>query len=124
MIGKAYLIVLIFIIIFLIIPNQSTAMGDIFNSADNFTKVNSANFVDQETIKDVSDTIFNVFLTIGIFVAVGIASVLGIKFMIGSVEAQAKVKESLLPFVVGCVLIFGAFGIWKLIISIGEKLLE
>ena len=35
--------------------------------------------------------------------------------MIGSIEEKAQVKESLIPFVIGCVVVFGAFGIWKMV---------
>ncbi len=31
----------------------------------------------------------------------------------GSVEAKAQIKEKLIPYVVGCAIMFGAFGIWK-----------
>ena len=54
--------------------------------------------------------------------AVVVAAYLGIKFITSSVEEQAKVKESLIPFVVGCVVIFGAFGIWKLVTNLLETL--
>lgn len=42
--------------------------------------------------------------------------------MLGGAEGQAKVKEMLIPFVVGCVIVFGGFGFWKLAITFGEKL--
>ena len=38
--------------------------------------------------------------------------------MISSVEEQAKIKELLVPYVAGCIVIFGAFGIWKLAVNI------
>ena len=38
--------------------------------------------------------------------------------MAGSVEQKAKVKDSLVPYIVGCTVIFGAFGIWKLVVTI------
>ena len=41
--------------------------------------------------------------------------------MMGGAEGQAKVKEMLLPFVVGCIIVFGGFGFWKIAITIGEK---
>ena len=41
--------------------------------------------------------------------------VLGIQFMISSAEGQAQIKEKLFPYITGCVIIFGAFGIWKII---------
>ncbi|MCI8481836.1 MAG: hypothetical protein HFJ27_01800 [Clostridia bacterium] len=41
---------------------------------------------------------------------------LGIKFMISSAEDKAKVKEALIPYIAGCVVVFGAFTIWRLVI--------
>lgn len=42
--------------------------------------------------------------------------------MMASAEDKAKVKESLLPFVVGCVVVFGSFGIWKLLVIFGQNI--
>lgn len=56
----------------------------------------------------------------GIAVAIIIGLVLGIQFMAGSVEQKAKVKDSLIPYIVGCVVIFGAFGIWKIVLTVLE----
>lgn len=41
--------------------------------------------------------------------------------MTGSVEQKAKVKDSLVPYVAGCIVIFGAFGIWKMVLTILEN---
>ncbi len=41
--------------------------------------------------------------------------------MAGSVEQKAKVKDSLVPYIVGCIVIFGAFGIWKLVLTLLES---
>ena len=57
-------------------------------------------------------------LAIALVVAVVIGMVIGIQFMTASVEEKAKIKESLLPYAVGCVVVFGAFGIWKLAINV------
>ncbi len=49
--------------------------------------------------------------------------VLGIQFITGSVETKAKVKESFNTICSRlCVVIFGAFGIWKLVITILQGL--
>ena len=42
--------------------------------------------------------------------------------MVGGAEGQAKVKEMLVPFIVGCVIVFGGFGFWKIAVTIGNKL--
>ena len=44
--------------------------------------------------------------TVGIIVAVVGLIAIGIKFMIGSVEEKAEYKKSLLPYFVGCIMIF------------------
>lgn len=47
---------------------------------------------------------------------------LGVQFMIGGAEGQAKVKEMLVPFVVGCIVVFGGFAFWKIALEVGKKL--
>ena len=42
--------------------------------------------------------------------------------MLGSMEEKAQIKEALIPFVIGCIVAFGAFGIWKIFITIGNNL--
>ena len=62
------------------------------------------------------EKLYNILLTIGIVLAVLGGIYLGIKFMMSSAEGKAQVKESLIPYIAGCVVIFGAFIIWKLAI--------
>ena len=57
-------------------------------------------------------------LAFGIITAVIVGSILGIKYMIGSVEEKAEYKQTLLAYLISCVVVFGAFGIWKLVINI------
>ena len=56
--------------------------------------------------------------TIGVIVAVIGIIFLGIKYMTGAAEEQAKVKETLIPFVIGCIVVFGAFAIWSAVVNI------
>ena len=65
----------------------------------------------------ISSIIFvYILLGIGIALALMIGMYLGIKFMISSAEDKAKVKEALIPYIAGCVVVFGAFTIWRLVI--------
>ncbi len=72
--------------------------------------------INQEHLNNASNTLYNILLGIGVFLAVAVGMFLGIKFMISSAEDKAKVKEALIPYIAGCVVIFGAFIIWKLTI--------
>ncbi len=45
---------------------------------------------------------------LGVFLAVGILMFLGIKYMMGSAAEKAEYKKTMIPFVVGVVLLFAA----------------
>lgn len=69
-----------------------------------------------DNLRKGSSSLYNILMVIAIFLAVAIGMFLGVKFMLSSAEDKAKVKEALIPYIAGCVVIFSAFVIWKLII--------
>ena len=120
-------IVLILLMILLVMCStnmlQVKGLSDIITSGQDFiNKGSSTTPIDNGSLKELSDTIYNILLILGIVIAVIIGTILGIKFVTGSVEQKAKIKDALIPFVVGCVVIFGAFGIWKLVVEIGASI--
>lgn len=38
--------------------------------------------------------------------------------MLSSVEGKAEVQQKLIVYVIGCFVVYSAFGIWKLVVSI------
>ncbi len=78
--------------------------------------------INEEGLKNVSGYLYNILLAAGVVISVIVATVLGVQFMLGGAEGQAKVKEMMLPFVVGCIIVFGGFGFWKIAIMVGEKI--
>lgn len=90
----------------------SEAQGFINKGSSGQSTVNGAN------LKAGSNTLYNILLTIGIITAVLVGVYLGAKFIMASAEDKAKVKESLIPYIAGCVVIFGAFIIWRLAINL------
>ena len=61
---------------------------------------------------------YNILLAIGVVVAVIVGALIGIKLMASSVDEQAEAKKLVIPYIVGCFILFGGFGIWKIIINI------
>ena len=59
--------------------------------------------------------ILGIIQVIGTFIAVGTLMILGIKYMVGSAEERASYKKSMLPYVIGSVLIFSAVNITSVI---------
>lgn len=103
--------------------DSGTSLSDVISGGDSFIsdgKEGSAQ-IDKWQLEGVSSSIYNILLICGVIVAVIIASVLGIKFMLGSVEEKADIKAAMVPFIIGCVVVFGAFGIWKIVVTIGNN---
>lgn len=100
-------------------PNNgaSHTPDEIIGEAQNFkNSANGAITINGKNLKTGSDTFYNILLSIGIFLAIAIGMYLGVKFMLSNAEDKAKVKEALIPYIAGCIVIFSAFIIWKLAI--------
>lgn len=104
------------------ISKATSIIDNVFKDGKDFLNTNpDSNItekIDGSTIIGTSKSIYNILLTIGIIVASIIILVLGIQFMTGSIEQKAKVKEMLIPFIVGCIVVFGSLTIWRLLTSI------
>ena len=130
------ILIILFILQIIILPVQSNATSiwdDIFSSGDKFiqkgkeqatssNQQSGGSVISDKEIKEANSDIFNILLSVGIVLAVLVGGVLGVKFMIASAEDKAKIKEAIIPYVLGCIVIFGAFGIWKLAITILNNL--
>lgn len=120
-------VIVIFIIVFnLFIPNvyADNPLEDIMNKANEFVSngENGGNVINDNALKEGSNTLYNVLLVIGIAVAFIWGLVLGIQFITGSLGEKADVKKNLIVYVIGCVIIFGAFGIWRLLLQLLQPL--
>ena len=119
-------IMVIFIILFnLFIPNAYAGpLQDIMNRAEGFVNngENGGNVINDDALKEGSNTLYNVLLVIGIAVAFIWGIVLGIQFITGSLGAKADVKKNMSVNVIGCIRIFGAFGIWRLLLQLLQPL--
>lgn len=77
-----------------IVPQISDALGEIGTDKDK-----------------VASSILGIIQAIGTFVSIGALMILGIKYMMGSVEERASYKKSMLPYIIGAILLFGAVNI-------------
>lgn len=93
-------------------------VDEVMEGANGFLKAGKDAEVNGENLSSASDFIYNLLLAIAIIIAVVIGMVLGIQFMMAGIEEKAKIKETLIPYVAGCIVVFGAFGIWKLGITV------
>lgn len=124
---KKVLIYMCVLILFLsiIYPTNVHAMtiDEIFTGADEFlekgggeTGVNAT--IDDTALSETSDFLYNLLLGISMFIAVIVGMILGIKYMLATSEEKADIKQTLPAYIVSCVVVFGAFTIWKVVINI------
>ena len=104
--------------------NKNNAnLDEIISFGDEF--INKKTDVDepisQEDIKDISNKVFSIVSELAVGIAVLIGLILGIKLMVAGVDEKAEAKKMMWIYLVGCVVAFGAFGIWQIVVEILEK---
>lgn len=77
---------------------------------------------DTSGIEGFGTNVVDIITTIGIIVAVVVLLVLGIKYMMGSAAEKAEYKKTMIPYLIGAVLIFGAAAIAKAVIAMSETI--
>lgn len=68
----------------------------------------------------VGNKVLGVIQVIGTVIAVGVLMVLGIKYMMGSAEEKAEYKKTMIPYLIGAVLLFAAVNLASYIVSLAE----
>ena len=69
-------------------------------------------------LQSIGNTIIGVVQVIGSCVSVGVLIVIGIRYMAGSVEEKAEYKNTMLPYLVGAILVFAITNILPIAINI------
>ena len=116
--NKNLLIILIAILIInLVFCSRVNAVDDMISKADEFLAWGTDDKINEDNLARVSRNIYNVLFIIAVGIAVIVGAIIGIKIMTGTIEEKAKMKEMLIPYVVGVVVIFSVFFIWSTIVK-------
>ena len=117
--------IIVSIILFTIIVLSGQAsmaingLDDIIKKGDDFVNQGDPNnAIIENNVKETSDSIFAIVVVIGIIVAIIATVIIGMQFVTASVEEKAQLKEKLIPLIVGVAIIFGALGIWRLVVNV------
>ena len=95
----------------------NTASKDPFSGVDP-----STNGINITGVQDTGNKILGMMQTVGTIIAVGVLMVLGIKYMMGSAEEKASYKKTMIPYLVGAVLIFAATNIASMVYDFTSKI--
>ena len=100
------------------------SLDDVMNNGNSFLNAGSesSTMIDQNDLKSLSNFISGVLLTIAIGVTVISGAIMGLNFITQSIEEKAKVKESMVPWVIGIIVSFGAFTIWEVAVNLFQSL--
>ena len=120
------LIFVVFILSFVLFTSNLKiyAIDDIIQGADDFLDKSSGSILKEESIKEVSDTLFSIFSIAGTAFVVVVGVILGIQFIMGSVTEKAEVKQKLIPYAIGSSVIFGATIIWSIVANVLTGIFE
>ena len=101
-----------------------SSLDDIMNNGNSFLNAGSesSTMIDQNDLKSLSNFISGVLLTIAIGVTVITGAIMGLNFITQSIEEKAKVKESMVPWIIGIIVSFGAFTIWEVAVNLFKSL--
>lgn len=101
-----------------------SSLDDIMNNGNSFLNAGSESLtmIDQNDLKSLSNFISGVLLTIAIGVTVITGAIMGLNFITQSIEEKAKVKESMVPWIIGIIVSFGAFTIWEVAVNLFQSL--
>ena len=74
-----------------------------------------------ESVSGIGNQILGIIQVVGTVIAVGVLMVLGIKYMMGSAEEKAEYKKTMLPYLIGAILLFAAVNLASYIVGLAES---
>lgn len=101
--NKTIKLVSTIMVVLTILCVATTAFGIITPASIKATDVSGAS-----QIASFGGKLIGIIQTVGVVISVVILLVLGIKYMMGSAEEKAEYKKSMIPYLVGAILIFAA----------------
>ena len=120
--NKNVLIILVLTFCILMINCNVYATDSIIQGAEDFLSKGDEDTLNSDKIKEVSDKIYFIFTAIGSAIIVIVGAILGIQFILGSTEEKAKIKEALIPYAIGTIIIYGSWGIWRMMVIAMQEL--
>ncbi len=93
--------------------DSGTSVGDVLIDP----KTDSA-----DKVSGIGNNILGIIRVVGTIIAVGVLMVIGIKYMMGSAEEKAEYKKTMLPYLIGAVILFAAVNIASYVVDIAETI--
>lgn len=108
--------IIIFIVLNSLISFTSKAYAD--DKFINFDDYEPGAIENGGKIKEIGNIIIGGIQFIGSIVSVIVLIIIGIKFILGSAEEKAEYKQSLMPYIIGAVMLFAITNLLAIISSV------
>lgn len=102
--------------------STTTSSGEIGSVIDKINDSANNKLNDDSGVASLGGQIVGIIQIIGIVVAVVILLVLGIKYMTGSAQEKAEYKKTMIPYIIGAILIFAASTIVNVIFNLAVNI--
>lgn len=123
---KLIKILTISICIIILLSNSTFAVSEIFDTGEDWITTGRGHAgigMDTDNLSEGSEDLYFFLLAIATVIAVIVGAILGLRYMTAGIEEKVQVKESLFPYLISCVVVFGSLGIWKLVVTIMSELI-
>ena len=117
--NKALIVLINFILILFLVSTTVFGFSDLI---DKFHGSIDTSGSEATEVADKAGRIVGIIRVVGTAVSVGMIIVIGIKYVMGSVEEKAEYKKTLLPYLIGSILIFGTVNITQIIYDWAKSL--
>lgn len=117
---KIFRILIIFLFLTIILSQDIFASSIITTGKDWITdgQDNANKTFDSTEVQEVSGQLYSILVAAAVAVAIIVGAIMGIQFMTAGIDTKVQVKQALFPYLISCIVAFGAFGIWKLFVTI------
>ena len=112
---KIISIILMVSIMVLFLSTTVFAAWDVIGKLDPDYEVEGA-----EGLTNVGQQIISIISIVAIVISVIVLLIIGIKYMMGSASEKAEYKKTMIPYLVGAVIIFGAGAIAQVVVNLAD----
>lgn len=119
--AKKGLIMVIFMVIFVILQSNVYAKKTekrIDFSPNDYEPASTENVTGAKKIQDIANSIIGPIRVIGSAISVIALITMGIKYVMGSIEEKAEYKKTMLPYLIGAIMVFAITNLLSILIKI------
>lgn len=108
------------VVVALVIFTVFSVCAPVFAAQVGGTDINPTTSNVDDSVKTAGNNILGYVQVIGSFIAVGVLMFLGIKYMTSSPSEKGDIKKSMIPYIIGAVILLTAVNIVPIIAKLGS----